>query len=102
VSAWTPREALEKRRPQAFGRYRVVMLGEGEPEKLFEAVGTPQGCRISEVDPAHGKAVPETGAASNRSARHGGTSEALAPDAAFGGGPTMSLVPTFDRPFGGD
>lgn len=52
VRAWTPREALEQRRPQAFGRYRVVMLGKGEPEKLFEAVGTPKGCTISEVDPA--------------------------------------------------
>jgi hypothetical protein len=52
VSAWTPREAIEKCRPRAFGRYRVAALGRGEPAAVFQVSRTPQGCGISEIGSA--------------------------------------------------
>jgi hypothetical protein len=102
VSAWTPREALERCRPQAFGRYRVVRLGQGEPEKLFRAVGTPRGCAIREVDSAaHADAPAGARVASSQTNRRGGAPKPLAPGAVFPGGVTISLVPTFNRSSGG-
>jgi hypothetical protein len=50
ISAWTPREAIEKCSPQAFGRYRVVDLSAGgEQARLFRVHRGPNGCAISDV-----------------------------------------------------
>lgn len=50
VEASTAREAIEKREPQAFGRYRVTLVESEKSGVLFRVESTPGDATVRQVD----------------------------------------------------